>query len=78
MSRVGGLYSISGVGQVKGAIVTVGKAEAETDFLKLVNLNCFGLKTMMVENPDIVNGPVRAYYKENGFDFDRLLRMLQS
>lgn len=76
--QIGALYSISGIGNDKPVTINVDKQMAMNDFLKLVNLNCFSLKTMLKDNMDITNGPVKDYFMQHGFDFNRLLRMIQA
>ncbi len=65
------VYKISGVSEpVKSA--TVGKRRAESDFLVLLNLNALSLKTLLQNNPAILNGSFKDWYITNGFDFDHL------
>lgn len=76
--KISGLYSISGTNAQTKATVTVTKRMAEQDFLKLVNMNCFGLKDIMNDNPDVTNGPVKQYFADQGFDFNQLGLILKA
>lgn len=71
------LSRISGIGSA-GTTVQVNKADAETNFLVLVNLNVFGLKDMLKNNMSITNGAFRDYYIANGFDFIHLMRIVNA
>lgn len=71
------LYQISGIG-AQGESIEVDKGLAETNFLVMTNLDLFGLKTLMRDNPQIVNTQVRDYYQRNGLDFENLLNILRA
>lgn len=68
------LYSISGVDQGNGKVVTVDNPEYA--FLLMVNDNNFSLKTLLNDNPDVTNGTFRDWYVRQGFDFDHLKLVL--
>ncbi|MET0461915.1 MAG: hypothetical protein ABW007_02130 [Chitinophagaceae bacterium] len=74
------LYRISGVEDYKGypLDITVDKVAAEQSFLAMVNWNCYGLRDMLNNAPDILNGKVREYFNAQGFDFNQLLLILKS
>lgn len=77
--KIMSLYKISGTNSnppVKD--ITVNADRAEGDFLVILNMNAFSLKDLMLRNPEITNGPVRAYYEANGLDFQNLLNILNA
>jgi hypothetical protein len=72
------LVRISGIGATdETKTIEVSSEAAENNFLVLVNLNSFGLKSLLKSNPDIVNGSVKDYFTANGYDFSRLQNMLR-
>lgn len=75
MSAIGKLSRLSGIGDPSPEL-TVDSRAAETQFLVLVNVNYDGLKDLLNRNRNIVNGPVRDYFKRNSFDFNQLLNIL--
>jgi hypothetical protein len=73
------LYSISGIGDINDTgTITVDKDNAEVSFLVMLNMNCFGLKTLFKDNPLITQGSFRAWYNGQGFDYDHFLRILNA
>lgn len=71
MSGIGALYRISGIGDAPGDTVNaiVDQDFAGVSFVALVNLNCFGLKDMMRNHPEITNTAVKQYCEAKGIDF---------
>lgn len=77
--KIMSLYKISGTNSnppVKD--VTVDFDKAESSFLVILNMNAFSLKDLMLRNPNITYGPVKAYYEANGLDFQNLLNILNA
>lgn len=72
------LVSISGVNKPaeNPGIVIVDKVKAWSNFLTMVQLDMFSLRDLMKNNPEITNGPVKAYCLANGFDFNQLLNFI--
>lgn len=75
MSGIGKLSRLSGIGDT-APIVEVDSRAAEMQALVLLNVNYDGVKDLFNRNPQIVNGPVKAYYKANNMDFAQLLNIL--
>lgn len=74
------LSKISGIGDVAPAMATVdvNKDQAEQSFLVMVTMDLFALKTLLNSNTMILYGPVKNYFKQKGFDFNKLLLILNS
>lgn len=68
MSSIGGLYRISGVNNPP-INASVDDELAGVAFIALVNQNCFGLKDMMRNHPEITNSSVKQFCEANGVDF---------
>lgn len=58
--------------------VTVNQQVAWQNFLMAVNNNMFSLKELLIQNPAITNGALRNYCTAKGFDYNQLLRFLNS
>lgn len=72
------IYSIAGVNSLTDKTIEVGTEKAQSEFLIAVNLNLFSLRDLLLANPAVTNGPVRAWFSNNGFDFSQLERVLKS
>lgn len=75
------LVRISGIGADQVAAspeVTVNKDVAWHSFLMAVNQNMFSLKELLKQNPVITNGALRNYCTGQGFDYNQLMRFLNS
>lgn len=70
------LVSISGIGSAQ-KVISVERQKAESDFLILVNMDFCKLKTLMRRNMSVTYGPVKAWFDNNGFDFNQLLLILK-
>lgn len=75
ISGIGALYSISGM---SGNKVTVDSDNANFAFLVMLNKNALGIKSLLVNNPDITNGAFKNWYILQGFDFNHFLRILNA
>jgi len=82
------LYRISGVDDAttdQGTII-VGKQQAFESFLIMLAKNLFpvtaggisAIKTLMLNNPSITNGPVKNYFVSMGFDWNQVQQFLNS
>ena len=49
--------------------IEVDSAKAISSFLFMLNSDCFSLKVLFKNNPDVVNNAFRAYCNKNGIDF---------
>lgn len=58
--------------------VTVDPQVSEASFLTAVNMNLFGIKDLLRRNPNVVNTTLRNYYRQNGYDFEHLIRFINS
>jgi len=74
------LVRISGIGtdQAPAPDVTVNKDVAWASFLMAVNSNMFSIKQLLKENPTITNGALRNYCTGKNFDYNQLLRFINS
>jgi hypothetical protein len=75
------LYRISGVSEVaasKPQTVLVDKDIALARFLYMMGENMFQLKALMKNTPDVTNGPVRQWFINNGYDWNHVVRFINS
>jgi len=62
------LSLISGV-PVQSVVVSVDAEKANANFLTLLSNDCFALKQLLLNNPDVLNGKFKEYCLKNGIDF---------
>jgi hypothetical protein len=75
------LYRISGVSSIvpnQQNTVVVDKQTAFENFLYMTAEDMLILKSLMKTQPDITNGPVKQYFINQGFDWNRVLSVLNS
>jgi hypothetical protein len=83
------LYRISGINDIvpdKGKTVDVDKQTAFRSFLIMLQKNMFArtingtslIKTLMNDNPAITNGPVKAWFIDQGFNWNQVEQFLNS
>ena len=74
-----GLYRISGISDVAPAqpqTVLVDKDISFARFLYMMGDNMLQLKNLMLNTPDVTNGPVKQWFVNNGYDWNRVLNYL--
>lgn len=71
---IGALYSISGVGDT--GQITVNGEVAWTKFLLMIQLDAFGIKTLMLKYPYILYQQIKPWCRINNYDFDQLVNFL--
>lgn len=69
------LSGIPGIGSA-GQLVDVNKNTAFVNFMTMVHFNIFSLRDLLLSDRQVLYGPVRQIFIENGQDFDTLLRIL--
>jgi hypothetical protein len=72
------LYELNGV-PVLGSVnkwVDVDKNTAFVNFMTMVHFNIFSLRDLLLSDRNVLYGPVRQIFVDNGQDFDTLLRIL--
>ena len=72
------LYELNGIFDNQSKWVSVDTGQAFTNFMVMVNLNILSLKDLLNSSPEILNGPVKQIFEENGQDFAMLQRILAS
>lgn len=72
------LYELNGVPQIASVNkwVDVNKNTAFVNFMTLVHMNVFSLRDLLLSDRNVLYGPVRQIFIDNGQDFDTLLRIL--
>jgi hypothetical protein len=58
--------------------VTANKDRAWTSFLTFINLDLFSVKSLLLQNPQVTNGALKAYCATMGFDFNQVINYLNS
>lgn len=79
------LYKLSGPNEgtaivfpAASQVQVVDKKAAERNFFIWVELNLFSFKELMKRYPEVVYGPVKAYFEKMGFSFSTLMLLLKN
>lgn len=71
------IYKLTGV-QPQTGIIDVDPAMAEASFLKMVNMNLFSLKDLLLRNLSVTNGPFKQWYIAQGYDWQNFLNIINA
>jgi hypothetical protein len=75
---IGGLYRVICGPTDNGSLITVDAVKARANFLTAVTLNLFGLKDLLLNNPQVTNGPVAAELESLGVNLLSLSNILKN
>ena len=70
------LYKLTGINNTQQ--IEVDAKTAEKNFLVMVNMNLFSLKDLYKNNPNITNGPFKAWYIAQGYNWQNFLYIINA